>query len=236
MKIVLYIIAIIAANVLTSAFPPIPVLSFLIPVGTLLIGFTFIMRDFVQIKHGRVKTYGVIVTALLLSAAATYSMGDGLRIVMASALSFALSEFMDTEVFTRMKAKLPKRVAVSGTIGSVIDSVVFTFAAGFPVQAIFGQLFVKVIMQFIGVGIITKFKKPVRIEKNGFLIVEDLTDIEDPFHIHHAKTGLFITSFPTLKGALYRCEEGQADQEYFDLKGYWPSSESTESPSEAAAV
>lgn len=150
MKIALYIVAIVAANVLTSAFPPIPFLSFLVPVGTLLIGFTFIMRDFVQIAHGRAKTYAVIVVALILSAGATYAMGDGVRIVLASALSFALSEFMDTEVFTRIKGRLSRRVMISGTVGSIVDSVVFTFAAGFPVQAIWGQMIVKVAMQLLG--------------------------------------------------------------------------------------
>lgn len=158
MKITLYLVAIIVANIITSAFPPIPLLSLLVPAGTVLIGFTFIMRDFVQIKHGRMKTYAVILIALVLSAVATYLMGNGFRIVLASTLSFAISEVMDTEIFTRMRSKISKRVLVSGIVGSVIDSVVFTIVAGFPINAMYGQLIVKSAMQFIGAAFITKWR------------------------------------------------------------------------------
>ncbi|MGG3456939.1 VUT family protein, partial [Paenibacillus rhizolycopersici] len=66
---------------------------------------------------------------------------------IASAISFLLSESADTEMFTRLRATLAKRVMFSGVIGSVIDSVIFTLIAGFPWNAAYGQLIVKVGMQ-----------------------------------------------------------------------------------------
>lgn len=156
MRIVLYITAIVVANIITSAIPPLSMFGFLVPAGTFLIGFTFVMRDFVQIHHGRKKTYIVIISALLISALVAFFMGNGIRIVLASALSFALSEFADTEIFTRMKSKLSNRILASGLVGSAIDSVIFTVAAGFPFQAAIGQLIVKSIMQALGAVAITK--------------------------------------------------------------------------------
>jgi queuosine precursor transporter len=68
MRIVLYLVSIILANVITAAFAPLKFWGFIVPMGTLLIGATFIFRDLVQNKYGRKKTYLLIGIALLLSA------------------------------------------------------------------------------------------------------------------------------------------------------------------------
>lgn len=61
-----------------------------------------------------------------------------------------------------------------------------------------------------------QLQERIRMERNGFIIKVDLTDVEDPFRVHHAKTGRFITSYPTLEGAIYECDEGQADEKDMD--------------------
>lgn len=150
MKIFLYIIAIVFANILTAQFPPFKFFGLLIPQGTFLIGLTFVLRDHVQIQYNRKITYYVIGIALILSAISTVILGNGINIVIASAISFAISELTDTEIFTRWKGSIKSRIIISGTIGSLLDSIAFTLIAGFPIQGMIGQLVVKTVMQFIG--------------------------------------------------------------------------------------
>ncbi|MCS0542501.1 hypothetical protein NXY55_21230, partial [Aeromonas veronii] len=95
MRIILYLLSIILANVITAAFQPMTLGVFIVPMGTLLIGATFIFRDFVQNRYGRKLTYVFICIALLLSALVSFLLGDTLLIVFASAISFLLAETTD---------------------------------------------------------------------------------------------------------------------------------------------
>lgn len=83
MRILFYLLSIIIANVVTAAFAPLQFGMFIVPMGTLLIGATFIFRDLVQNKYGRTKTYFFIVTALILSAVVSFILGDTILIVVA---------------------------------------------------------------------------------------------------------------------------------------------------------
>jgi queuosine precursor transporter len=161
MRILLYLVSIIAANVVTAKFAPLNLGIFIVPMGTLLIGATFIFRDLVQNQYGRKKTYGFIGLALILSAIFSYSLGDTLLIVFASALSFAISETSDTEIYSRLKLPMAWRVFYSGLVGGLLDSVIFVIiglsplGAGFlPWEAvpfaIAGQAIVKTIIQGLG--------------------------------------------------------------------------------------
>ena len=53
MRILFYLLSIVIANVVTAAFAPLHFGMFIVPMGTLLIGATFIFRDLVQNKYGR---------------------------------------------------------------------------------------------------------------------------------------------------------------------------------------
>ncbi|KAF6630648.1 VUT family protein [Paenibacillus sp. EKM208P] len=169
-RIILYIAAIVIANVVTASFQPITVWRFIVPMGTVFIGATFILRDLVQQKYGRKNTYVIIFVALLFSALASWSLGDTLWIVAASAITFIFSETFDTEVFTRLKCSFEKRVLISGTIGGVVDSGLFVIIGLSPLgagfipwaavgYAIFGQVVVKTVMQFVGYLTARKFIK-----------------------------------------------------------------------------
>lgn len=57
MRILFYLLSIVTANVVTAAFAPLQFGMFIVPMGTLFIGATFIFRDLVQNKYGRGKTY-----------------------------------------------------------------------------------------------------------------------------------------------------------------------------------
>lgn len=161
MRIFLYLISIVTANVITAAFAPLHLGMFIVPMGTLLIGATFIFRDLVQNKYGRTKTYMFIGAALILSAIVSFILGDTLLIVFASALSFAVAETTDTEIYTRLKLPMSWRVFYSGLVGGLLDSVIFVIIGLSPLganflpweavpAAILGQVIVKTIIQAIG--------------------------------------------------------------------------------------
>lgn len=164
-RVILYLLVIVTANIVTAKFAPLQLGLFIIPWGTFLIGATFIIRDLVQNKYGRKKTYIFITLALLLSAISSYLLGDTLWIVFASALSFIISETTDTEIYTRLKLPMSKRILYSGTVGGFLDSVVFVIIGLSPIganfvpwefvwMAILGQVVFKVAMQGIGVLLI----------------------------------------------------------------------------------
>ncbi|MBU7316014.1 VUT family protein [Paenibacillus oleatilyticus] len=172
MRILFYILAIVIANVVTASFEPLNMGILLIPWGTLFIGVTFILRDLVQNQYGRTTTYKVIILALAISAASSYLLGDTLWIVIASAIAFIVSETTDTEIYTRLRLPMPWRVFYSGVFGGLFDSVVFVIIGLSPwganfipwaavPMAIVGQVIVKVILQSIGAGVISRIKKGI---------------------------------------------------------------------------
>jgi hypothetical protein len=157
MRILFYILAVSMANIVTAKFAPLNI-GIIVPWGTLFIGLTFVLRDLVQLKHGRRTAYMSISAALIISALTSHLLGDTLMIVAASAISFAIAETTDTEVFTRWKGSIQKRIIFSGTAGSVLDSVIFAVVGLIPAgyitwevlpMAVLGQVIVKTIMQFV---------------------------------------------------------------------------------------
>lgn len=171
MRILFYLISIVTANVITAAFAPFHFGMFIVPMGTLLVGATFIFRDLVQNKYGRTKTYLFIGTALLLSAIVSAILGDTLLIVAASALSFLVSESTDTEIYTRLKLPMSWRVFYSGLAGGFLDSVIFVIIGLSPLGAnflpwdavpfaILGQVIVKTAIQALGAAILQQVQKP----------------------------------------------------------------------------
>lgn len=97
-RVFIYLLSIVFANVITAKFAPLDLGLFIIPYGTLFIGLTLVMRDMVQNRYGRAKTY-MWIAALALSAVTSHLLGDALWVVFASTLSFILSETADTEIY-----------------------------------------------------------------------------------------------------------------------------------------
>ena len=165
----LYLLIIVLANVITAMFQPIQWFGLIIPCGSFLVGITFFLRDFIQLRIGRTKVYKLILLAAGISGAISLSFGDSLSITIASVISFFISEMFDTEIFTRLKLSLNSRVLVSGLIGGLLDSSIFVILALSPIgsailpwnsvpYAILGQMIVKCCMQFIALPIVNKFK------------------------------------------------------------------------------
>lgn len=167
MRVLLYLVSIVIANVVTARYAPLEFGMFIVPMGTFFIGATFIFRDLVQNKYGRAKTYLFIFIALILSGVVSFLLGDTLMIVAASALSFALAETADTEIYTRLKLPMPWRVFYSGVVGGLLDSAIFVIVGLSPLgagfipweavpAAIVGQVIVKTIMQMLGALILSQ--------------------------------------------------------------------------------
>jgi queuosine precursor transporter len=171
--ILFYLLAIISANVVTAGTKPLHIGLFLIPAGTFIIGATFILRDFVQRFIGRKKTYLTIIVAMLLSGVTSFTLGDTLWITVASVLTFLVSETSDTEIYTRLKMPLAWKVAYSGIVGGILDSIIFVIIGLSPlganflpwngvVYAVAGQIIVKVLVQIIAAGFIGSFSRNQR--------------------------------------------------------------------------
>jgi len=162
-RIGIYLLSIVLANVITARFAPMELGVLIIPYGTLFIGLTLVMRDMVQNRFGRYKTYLLIGVALILSALSSYLLGDELWVVFASTLSFIISETADTEIYTRFKLPFVKRVFYSGVVAGFLDSAIFVIVGIGPLglqyvpwalipYAILGQWVAKVVMQLIVAG------------------------------------------------------------------------------------
>lgn len=146
---------------MTASFAPLSIGVFIVPMGTLFIGATFILRDLVQNAFGRKKTYLAIGIALAMSAIVSYILGDTLLIVLASAISFVISETTDTEIYSRLKLPMAWRVFYSGLVGGFLDSAIFVIIGLSPLGAnflpweavpfaILGQVIVKTVIQSLG--------------------------------------------------------------------------------------
>jgi|SRR5690348_12533204 len=156
-----YVSAIVAANVITAGTSPLAAGPFIIPFGTFLIGGVIVLRDAVQLRFGRRASYAAIIVALLASALSSHALGDTLAITGASAAAFAFSESAETEIFSRFKSVLALRILWSGTVASVLDSVIFILLGLSPLTtnivpwqfipaAVLGQYVVKTAMVSVG--------------------------------------------------------------------------------------
>lgn len=158
---ILYLLLIAAANLLTAKFDPLVLGggALIVPLGSLFAGAVFVLRDLVQIKHGRLKTYTLILCASVLSSVLSILLGDTAHVAVASVVAFFISESVDTEIFSRLRKTLAKRVLISGIVGGCLDSVVFvilglsplgsnTLTWGAVPSGVLGQLLVKSCVQF----------------------------------------------------------------------------------------
>jgi queuosine precursor transporter len=180
-KIFLYLVSIVAANVITASIVPLVLGVFIIPYGSFLIGLTFILRDLTQNEIGRKNTYIVIAAALIISALTSYILGDSLFIAAASLAAFLISETTDTEIYTRLKMKMKYRILYSGLIGGFLDSIIFVVVGLSPIGAGFlswqqvwaamlGQILIKSAMQLAGVLVLSKTKGIIANDKKGGFI------------------------------------------------------------------
>ena len=133
-----FLACILAANYVTTEYGMVPVgFGLMATAGTYLAGLTFVLRDALQDAAGNWAVMGLIV----LGAALSYLVSDPF-IALASGVAFLVSEVADLLVYTPLRKRGYIRAAVaSNVVGSLVDTVLFLWIAGFPIQqAIAGQM------------------------------------------------------------------------------------------------
>lgn len=91
---------------------------------SLVVGFTFVIRDFAQREIGH-----WVLPAMLLGGVASWYMATP-AIAVASVTAFLMGEFFDWAVFTITKKPFSQRILLSSVVGTPIDSAVFLAMVG----------------------------------------------------------------------------------------------------------
>lgn len=135
-----YLVCIVAANWLTARFGLVHIAGLVVTAGTFAAGLSFVARDLLQDAAGRVAVLGAIILGAGLS-----TLLSPIHLAIASGVTFLVSESADMAVYTPLRRR--SRVAAwvaSNVVGSLIDSALFLWLAGFPMSGFFGQSAVKV--------------------------------------------------------------------------------------------
>ncbi|MGW6445559.1 VUT family protein [Lentzea sp. NPDC055074] len=139
-----YVGTVLLANIVTSQFGLIAAgFGLLVPAGTYTAALALSLRDAVQEFAGRSWVWVGIATGTILSVL----VADG-RIALASGAAFALSEFLDMVVYTRLRERSWRLALVSSNaVGSVADTMLFLWLSGFGLTAtaVAGQVLVKAV-------------------------------------------------------------------------------------------
>jgi hypothetical protein len=153
LAVVAYLGSIVAANWLTARYGFVPVgVGLYATAGTYAAGAAFVARDAVQDTSGR-----LVALAVLAAGAALSWFVATPQLAVASAVAFGLSELADMAIYTPLRKRGYARAAVaSNLVGSVVDTVVFLWLAGFGLAAlvVLGQLVGKAWITVVVVGVV----------------------------------------------------------------------------------
>jgi uncharacterized PurR-regulated membrane protein YhhQ (DUF165 family) len=124
------------------------------PSGVLWAGLAFTLRDLVQEELGRVWTVAAIVIGAALSALVSP------QYALASAVAFLLSELADFAVYTPLRRRSwLAAVALSNTVGLVVDSVLFLTIAFGSLDFLAGQIVGKLWMTVLAVALLWPWRR-----------------------------------------------------------------------------
>lgn len=157
-----FVATILAANYVTTRYGMVPVgFGLAATAGTYLAGLCFVLRDTVQDLGGRRLTLALIVVGAVLS----YAISDPF-IALASGLAFLVSEAADLAVYTPLRRRGYVRAAIaSNVVGSVVDTFLFLWVAGFPIaEAWQGQMVGKLTITAVAVALVVTVRT-VRVVK-----------------------------------------------------------------------
>lgn len=155
----------ILANWLASAYiVTVPATSHLVPAGTFAIGAILVIRDWLQqamtARWGWRKAVLASVGLIVLAGVASYITAEAAgwvslqKIATASLIAFLVSEGLELAVFTPIRRRsLSLGVALSGSVGLVVDSVLFLWLAFGSLAYLDGQLVTKAVCVGIGVAL-----------------------------------------------------------------------------------
>lgn len=134
---VVFVGLVVAANWLTSKYG---LVLDLVTAGTFAAGMVLLVRDWLEEAAGRWWVVACIAAGALVSVWMSTP-----RLALASGAAFAVSELVDFAVYTPLrKRSLAGSMALSNTVGAVVDSLLFLGLAGFPLAGWLTQSGVKV--------------------------------------------------------------------------------------------
>lgn len=118
--VILYILTVIGINYAFSVIPPLalPNGDLWSPIA-LIVGFTFVLRDYAQRAVGH-----WVIPAMLLGGVISWFMADP-TVAMASMSAFVISEGIDWLVYTVTGRPFSQRILLSSAISTPVDSIVF---------------------------------------------------------------------------------------------------------------
>ena len=152
---VCYLLTIVAANIAITVFGLVPVgFGLVAPAGVYFAGLAFTLRDTVQDTAGRRWA----VAAILVGAALSALLSP--QLAVASGVAFLLSELADFAVYTPLKARTwVAAVALSNTVGLVIDSALFLWLAFGSLDFLTGQIVGKAWMTALAVALLALWRR-----------------------------------------------------------------------------
>jgi uncharacterized PurR-regulated membrane protein YhhQ (DUF165 family) len=166
-----YLGLVILANWLASAYVVgVPLTPYTAPAGVFCIGVVLVLRDWIQQLRGLVWTMPLVYTAGLISWAAGDLAGWTAleKIAIASVVAFTVSETVEAVVFTPIRNRnLSAGVALSGTIGNVVDSYLFLTIAFGSTAFFWGQFWGKSEMIAIGTALTVMRRKIAPVALTG---------------------------------------------------------------------
>lgn len=150
MSLIGYIATIVAANWAIQTFGLVPVgFGLVAPAGVYFAGLAFTFRDLTQDQLGRRWTIG----AILIGAVLSWFISP--QFALASGLAFLVSELADFAVYTPLRERhWLGAVALSNTVGLVIDSALFLVLAFGSLDFLAGQIVGKAWMTALAVLIL----------------------------------------------------------------------------------
>jgi uncharacterized PurR-regulated membrane protein YhhQ (DUF165 family) len=148
-----YVGLVVLANWLASRYIASVGFGYVAPAGVFAIGAVLVLRDWIQQLSGLKATMAMVYVAGL----ASWAIGDLAgwtslqKIAIASVVAFTISETVEALVFTPVRRwSLSLGVALSGTVGTALDSFVFLAIAFGSQQFFVGQFIGKTWMILAG--------------------------------------------------------------------------------------
>jgi hypothetical protein len=124
------------------------------PSGVVMIGLALVLRDLVQRRLGLVWASGAILGGAALSALLAPP-----SLVLASAVAFLVSEFVDLAVYTPLQRRgLVLAVVASSIVGLVVDSAIFLQLAFGSLAFLPGQIVGKAWMVLLSIPVVKRLR------------------------------------------------------------------------------
>jgi uncharacterized PurR-regulated membrane protein YhhQ (DUF165 family) len=152
-----YVATIFAANWLIQHVGIVPVgFGLMAPAGVFAAGLALTLCDIVQATLGR----AAVIAAILIGAALSYLVSPAFAV--ASGVAFLVSELADLAVYTPLtRRSWLGAIALSNTVGLVIDSVLFLWLAFGSLEFLAGQVVGKAWMTLLAVVLLAGGRRAV---------------------------------------------------------------------------